>query len=297
MKTILVTGGNRGIGLEICRQLDSLGHRVIMGSRDPDKGLAAARSLSSNVVVRQLDVTDDASILALAKAIRDEFGKLDVLINNAGIGSNDPALNNPIVAGIRKTVKKKFRPVWNAMKQAIRKLRRKGILAEVKHASATPLDKVKYIMETNFYGPWRMVREFLPLLENSNDPRIINVSSGMGQLKSLKGYSPGYSLSKSSLNALTILLSNDLAGKGIKVNAMCPGWVRTDMGGPDAPRDVSQGADTAVWLATSRKYPNRKILQGPGGDRMVALFYDHQFPDDHLVVHPDDDMISAIGSG
>ena len=125
---------------------------------------------------------------------------------------------------------------------------------------------VKHIMETNFYGAWRMIQYFIPLLEDSGDGRIINISSGVGALQSLNGLYPGYSLSKTSMNALTIMFSNELKDRGVSVNAMCPGWVKTDMGGPDAPRLVSEGADTAVWLATAEDigtgdfYRDREII-------------------------------------
>jgi len=99
------------------------------------------------------------------------------------------------------------------------------------------------------------------LLRKSKNGRVINVSSGLGELNSLSGIYPGYSLSKSSLNALTIMFSNELKNNGIKVNAMCPGWVKTDMGGPDAPLHVSQGADTAMWLATENEIPTGKFFK------------------------------------
>ena len=140
-------------------------------------------------------------------------------------------------------------------------LQKAGIVAGGATPGNVSLTDVKYIMETNFYGPWRMIQVFLPLLLKSDEGRIINVSSGMGELRSLSGDYPGYRLSKSSLNALTIMFANDLKNTGIKVNAMCPGWVKTDMGGPDAPRHVSQGADTAVWLATEKEIPSGKFFR------------------------------------
>jgi NAD(P)-dependent dehydrogenase (short-subunit alcohol dehydrogenase family) len=106
-----------------------------------------------------------------------------------------------------------------------------------------------------------MIQVFIPLLLKSEDGSIINMSSGMGELNSLSGNYPGYSLSKSSLNALTIMFANELKDKGIKVNAMCPGWVKTDMGGPNATRHVSQGADTAVWLTTEKVIPTGKFFR------------------------------------
>lgn len=111
------------------------------------------------------------------------------------------------------------------------------------------LEIVRQTLETNLYGPWNVVRHTLPLLRRSRSGRIVNVSSGMGQLAEMGGGSPGYRTSKAALNALTRMLAADLRDDGILVNAACPGWVRTDMGGPRAPRRVAQGADTPAWLA------------------------------------------------
>jgi NAD(P)-dependent dehydrogenase (short-subunit alcohol dehydrogenase family) len=265
MKTVLVTGGNRGIGLEICRQLDALGHKVILGSRDYEKGVLAARSLSKGVIVAQLDVTHDENIQNVFKLIKDEFGKLDVLINNAGIGANPSRNRNSVSSRVKNFMEENFDGAWKTVKTFKPILQKAGIVAQSQGAENISLESVKQVMETNFYGPWRMMQVFIPLLLNSKEGRIINMSSGMGELNSLTGIYPGYSLSKSSLNALTIMFSNELKEKGIKVNAMCPGWVRTDMGGPNAPRDVSQGADTAVWLATEKEIPSGKFFR----DRQV----------------------------
>ncbi len=261
MKTVLVTGGNRGIGLEICRQLDELGWKVVMGSRDYQKGKSAAASLSGNVVVQQLDVTNEESIRNLFSFVNMEFGKLDVLINNAGIGESEEDYGNQRLNRVKKVLKKNFYGSWKVIRTLIPVMRKAGIVSERKGAKNIPLTIVRHIMETNFYGAWRMIQVFIPLLVKSDVRRIINMSSGMGELKSLSGFYPGYSLSKSSLNALTIMFSNELKEEGIKVNAMCPGWVRTDMGGPDAPRNVSQGADTAVWLATEIDIPSGKFFR------------------------------------
>lgn len=261
MKIILVTGGNRGIGFEICRQLDNLGHTVILGSRDLGKGLAAAALLSKNVVVKQLDVTSEESIQSLFEFIKTNFGKIDVLINNAGIGSNALDKKETLAGGVKNVFKANMPGVWKTVKTAVPVLRKVGIIAQKEGAKDVSISSVKQIMETNFYGTWRMIQVFLPLLQKSKEGRIINVSSGMGELQSLTGDSPAYSLSKSSLNALTIMFSNELKGRGISVNAMCPGWVKTDMGGPDAPRYVGQGADTAVWLATEKEIPTGKFYR------------------------------------
>ncbi len=261
MKIVLVTGGNRGIGLEICRQLDKPGFTVIMGSRDYQKGTAAARTLSERVIVKQLDVTVEESMQNLFDIVKTDFGKLDVLINNAGIGASHTGEVKTILSEAKKTLDSNFPAASRMLHKVAPSLRKAGLLAPAKGAADISLMRVKQLMETNFYGAWRMVQIFLPLILQSENGRIINMSSGMGELKSLTGAYPGYSLSKSSLNALTIMLSNELSETGIKVNAMCPGWVRTDMGGPNAPREVSEGADTAVWLATVDQLPTGKFFR------------------------------------
>ena len=215
---VLVTGGNRGIGLEICRQLAEMGHKVIMGSRNQMKGEKAASSISGEVIVRKLDVTDERDIRLLAEKLESEIGHIDVLINNAGI-----------IDGRSGSMDGSF-------------------------------DDIRTTIETNLFGSWMMMRYFMPLLKQSSDPRIINISSGMGAWADLTGGYAGYRISKTALNALTVLSSNELAGN-IKINSMCPGWVRTDMGGASASRDVEQGADTAVWLATDSQIPDGKFVR------------------------------------
>lgn len=223
-KVVLVTGGNRGIGLEICRQLADLGHKVIMSTRDPEKGNIAAEKMVLPIDVQTLDVTNTNHIEKLALYLSETYGSLDVLINNAGIGIGSNGVAN------------------------------------------ADLTEVKEIMETNFYGPWRLTQALLPLLEKSDEGRIINISSGMGALNEMEGGYAGYRMSKSALNALTILTANELGKTSIKVNAMCPGWVKTEMGGAGATRTVEQGADTAVWLSTEENilsglfFRDRKVI-------------------------------------
>jgi NAD(P)-dependent dehydrogenase (short-subunit alcohol dehydrogenase family) len=218
-KIILVTGGNRGIGLEICRQLSGMGHHVIMGSRDVGKGLAAAKTLPGEVDVRELDVASEASIIACASALATDFPKLDVLINNAGVLSSKDG--TPQVS-----------------------------MAELQVA-----------FMTNAFGPLLLSQHVLPLLRKSAGGRIINLSSEMGQMSALGGGHAAYRLSKASLNAVTIAMSRELRQHGILVNAMCPGWVKTDMGGAGASRNVGVGADTAVWLATADDIPTGKFFR------------------------------------
>lgn len=135
-----------------------------------------------------------------------------------------------------------------------------GIISTSAGATSAEPKEVTRVMETNFQGAWRVVQLMLPLLEKSKDGRIVNMSSGMGALDDLTGGHAAYRLSKTALNGLTILLSNELQGR-VRVNAMCPGWVRTEMGGEGASRSVEQGADTAVWLATAETIPTGKFFR------------------------------------
>jgi NAD(P)-dependent dehydrogenase (short-subunit alcohol dehydrogenase family) len=123
-----------------------------------------------------------------------------------------------------------------------------GIYGDATGAADYDLDEAHEVFETNIFGPWRLIQASLPLLRSSASPRIVNVSSGAGQLAEMDGGHTAYRLSKSALNALTRTLTAD--EPGVSVNSICPGWVRTDMGGSRAPRSVEEGADTAVWLAT-----------------------------------------------
>jgi NAD(P)-dependent dehydrogenase (short-subunit alcohol dehydrogenase family) len=205
----LVSGGNRGIGLEIVRQLAEKSITVIMGSRDEESGQAAAEGLSGAVVVKQLDVADEKSVDRLGATIEEEFGRLDILVNNAGISNDDG---------------------------------QRGVNAD--------LDRVREALDANLFGAWRLCELAIPLMQRHDYGRIVNVSSGMGALEDMGGGSPGYRISKTALNALTRILASELRGSGILVNAVCPGWVQTDMGSPRAPRPVEVGADTPVWAAT-----------------------------------------------
>jgi NAD(P)-dependent dehydrogenase (short-subunit alcohol dehydrogenase family) len=212
-----------------------------------------------NLTVKQLEVTDESSIQALFLSVKEEFGRLDVLINNAGISTSRPGKTPG--SKLKEKLKKNFRGIWRLAKLVKPLLVKMKVAGQRGTASTSSLEDARKIMETNFYGPWRMIQVFLPLLEKSDEPRVINMSSGQGELASLDGYLPAYSLSKASLNALTIMFSRELLVKRVKVNAMCPGWVRTDMGGPDAPRSVQEGADTAVWLATADNIPTGKFFR------------------------------------
>ncbi len=212
-RVAVVTGGNKGIGLEICRQLAARGMRVVLTARDEKKGIAAAQALAKaggEVGFHPLDVTDVGQIEALAAWLERELGGADVLINNAGI----------LIDGRSASV-----------------------------LSVKP-EVFQQTLDTNFFGPLRLCQALMPGMLARRHGRIVNLSSGLGALAEMGDGTPAYRASKTALNALTRMFSAAGRGKGVLVNSMCPGWVRTDMGGPSASRSVEQGADTAAWLAT-----------------------------------------------
>ena len=216
----VVTGGNRGIGHEIVRQLAGKGFRVVLTARDPAKGRAAAKKLEVDgldVEFRTLDVVDPRSIASLVRWLHREPKRCDVLVNNAGIyldvtpdGSTESAFD-------------------------------------------CSRRKLRTTMVTNLEGPFFLMQAILPLMRVRGHGRIVSISSGSGQLNDMGGHEASYRISKTALNAATRIFAAETKGSDILINAMCPGWVRTDMGGPDAKRSVAEGADTAVWLATLPK--------------------------------------------
>ncbi len=207
----LVTGANRGIGLEVCRQLAQQGFVVALGARDQLKGERAAAQLANEglqVQFQQLDVDDQRSIDAARHAVEAQWGRLDVLVNNAAI-------------------------LYDTWQRALN----------------ADLHQVHQALQTNTIGPWRMAQAFVPLLRRSEHGRIVNVSSEAGSLSSMGSGTPAYNVSKTALNAVTRMLAADLHGTGILVNAVCPGWVATDMGGAGG-RPVAQGAASVMWAVT-----------------------------------------------
>jgi NAD(P)-dependent dehydrogenase (short-subunit alcohol dehydrogenase family) len=212
-KIALVTGANKGIGLEIVRQLAQAGFRVFLTARDRQHGEEASQKLQQdgkNVEFLQLDVADESSIEQLAKELASRIDHLDVLVNNA------------------------------------------GILLDASNASVLEVEPTLIVqtLQTNTFGPLRLTQKLVPLLTKSDAGKVINVSSGGGQLTDMGNWAPAYSLSKTALNAVTGMMAAALKDKHITVNSICPGWVRTDMGSSSAPRSVQQGADTVTWLAT-----------------------------------------------
>lgn len=212
-RVALVTGANRGIGLEIARQLLSLGFRVLATARSQESLHAMHDSLSScgDVTVGLLDVTSDDSVQQLVSWVRDSYGRLDVLINNAGIAPD----------------------LW-------------------KSELTLDLGIMRSTMETNLFGVMRCCVAFLPFMREGGYGRVVNISSELASSDAMDMDSAiAYRTSKAALNTLTRLLAQQLKDTpNIKINAACPGWVRTDLGGPEAIFSVEEGADTPVWLAT-----------------------------------------------
>ena len=211
-KIAIVTGGNRGLGREIARQLIQEDVFVVIGARDPFKCGQAVEELKKQgpgVAGFVLDVIDTHSVRRFVEHVQKEHGAPSILVNNAGVYPE-------------------------------------ATTAKVVDTSTATWRET---LETNLFGAVRMCREVVPLMQKLRYGRIVNVSSGLGQLETMGEGSPAYRVSKAALNALTRTLAAEVAGSGILVNSMSPGWVRTDMGGEDAPRSVEEGAQTAVWLA------------------------------------------------
>lgn len=207
----LITGANRGIGLETAQQLARRGFHVIIAARDEGSGRQSVKTIEAaagKATFLSLDVSNSRSIREAASRFAAIADHLDVLINNAGIYP-DEGFNILTVAR----------------------------------------ERMVETLQTNTLGALEVTQAFLPYLRRSSAARVINLSSGYGQLDGLSPDVPSYCLSKLAINGLTIMLAKALGADHIAVNSMCPGWVRTDMGGPKATRSVEEGADTAVWLA------------------------------------------------
>ncbi|APH67426.1 SDR family oxidoreductase [Bacillus sp. LR_5] len=212
-QVVLVTGGNRGIGYELAKQLGVNGFKVILASRDPVLGPEAAQKLRASgldVSFVLIDVEDQESIRQAVITVNEQYGRLDVLINNAGVylDKNEKLL----------------------------------------YMDPSILEKT---MAINFFGAYHVMRSFIPLMEKQGYGRIINVSSEYGAVSEMSDQGVGaYKLSKLALNGLTRLAAAEIKGD-IKINAVDPGWVSTDMGGPSAPRTPKEAAESILWLATT----------------------------------------------
>lgn len=213
----VVTGANRGLGLETVRQLAERGDRVVLAARSFDKAERAAAPLRKRglaVEPAELDVASDASVSAFAAWLARTHGRADVLVNNAG----EMFAKDPVTGALRVDM-------------------------------ATPASLVLEALNTNTLGAYRMCQALLPAMQKHGYGRIVNVSSGMGGLTEMDDGYPAYRISKTALSAVTVLFHHEGA-PSVKVNAVCPGWVRTDMGGPRATRDLAEGAAGIVWAAT-----------------------------------------------
>jgi NAD(P)-dependent dehydrogenase (short-subunit alcohol dehydrogenase family) len=224
----LVTGANQGIGLQIAKDLANHGFTVLVGSRNIERGEAAAKSVEGDARALQLDVTDQASIAAAAERVRNEFGRLDLLVNNAAIAHSG---------------------------------RRPGVTVEeypkLFSPSIVPLDEVRAVFETNVFGVLAVYQAMLPLLRETPGARIVNVSSGAGSLTLHSdpafpfrpGFSPLYHASKTALNAMTLAMAIELEPTGIKVNAVSPGSTKTNLNNYEGEDSVEEGAREAVRVA------------------------------------------------
>lgn len=225
-KVALVTGANKGIGFTVARELARMGFHVFLGARNAEAGRAAAAKITEDkVTFLELDVADPESIRRAAEEFSRQANHLDALVNNAGI-----------------------------------------LLDEDKSALTITPQIFEQTLRTNTLGPWLVAQAFVPFLEKSDAPRIVNVSSGGGQLDGgADGWAPGYCVSKTALNGVTVQLAAALPK--FAVNCVCPGWVRTDMGGAGATRSIAEGAAGIVWLAaeapqnlTGKFFRDRKAI-------------------------------------
>jgi len=229
----LITGANQGVGFQVAKELVGHGVTVLVGSRNLERGVAAAKEIGSGAIAIQLDVTDKASIAAAAQRVRKDFGRLDLLVNNAAISNT-----------------------------------RKGKLSlreyhEISLSSNVDLDEMRAVWETNVFGVVAVYQAFLPLLRLSSDARMVNVSSGVGSLAtnadpsySYRGFfSPVYSASKAALNAVTLAMMIELEKTGIKVNLVSPGFTSTNLNGFEGTEPLGEGSREVV----------RVCLLGPDG--------------------------------
>ena len=223
----LITGANQGVGLQVAKELVAKGLTVLVGSRNFERGDAAAKEIGPGAIALQIDVTDQASITAAAERIREEFGRLDLLVNNAGISNTG-----------------------------------KGSLsleeyAELSKASNASLDEVRAVWETNVFGVLAVYQAMLPLIRGSSDGRIVNVSSGVGSLTTNADpsfsyhamFGPIYPASKAALNAITLAMMIELESTDIKINLVSPDFTSTNLNGYAGTESVEDGSREVVRVA------------------------------------------------
>jgi NAD(P)-dependent dehydrogenase (short-subunit alcohol dehydrogenase family) len=229
----LVTGANQGVGLQVAKELVANGATVLVGARNLERGETAAKGIGPGAIAIQIDVTDQASITAAAARIEIEFGRLDLLVNNA-------AISNTLKGDL-------------SLQE----------YAKISSASKASLDEVRAVWETNVFGVLAVYQAMLPLLRKSTDARIVNVSSGVGSLTANADpnypyhnfFSPVYPASKAALNAITLAIMVELESTGIKVNLVSPAFTSTNLNGYEGTESVEDGSREVV----------RVVLLGPDG--------------------------------
>lgn len=235
-RVVLVTGSDRGIGLEVCRQMNERGYRVVITSPDKKQATAALARLpdASTAAAHTLDVASPRSVLALRRFVIARFGRLDILVNNAGVLLDEGRSRvEGVIAGRLKKIPKRVEFGEGP-----------GVLRQ-------DIEIFRATLEINTFGALRMCQAFVPLMMEAGYGRVVNLSSGRGQLDGMTDEgAPAYQLSKTALNAVTAMVADAARGTNVLVNSVCPGWTRTDLGGPEAPRSVEEAADTIIWLAT-----------------------------------------------
>jgi NAD(P)-dependent dehydrogenase (short-subunit alcohol dehydrogenase family) len=207
----VVTGGNRGVGLEVCRRLANLGYAVVLGSRDLRRAEIAAKEIDpegERITPCHIEVDNSVNIDALGNWVKEKFGRVDAIVNNASTAPDRWAM-----------------------------------------AGNTDLSPVAEALDINLFGTWRVTQALLPMLRSSPRPRIVNVTSEAGSISRMTGGQPAYSVSKAALNALTRMLAADLYRDGVLVNAVGPGWTAKE-GGQGGGRTAAQGAASVVWAVT-----------------------------------------------
>jgi NAD(P)-dependent dehydrogenase (short-subunit alcohol dehydrogenase family) len=236
-RVAVVTGSDRGIGFEVSRRLGALGYQVVLTSPNKIKGEASAKKLrrqGMKVFYHSLDVTDKNQIAALRTFILKKFGRVDILVNNAGVLLDE---------GRSK--------LEGLMERRLKKPLRKVDVGEGPSVLQVGLDLVRVTLEINTLGPLVLCQTFVPLMVKAGYGRVVNVSSSRGQLSGMNdGGAPAYQMSQAALNTVTLMVADAVRGGNVLVNSVCPGWTRTDLGGPEAPRSVEEAAETIVWLAT-----------------------------------------------
>lgn len=242
----LVTGANQGVGFQLSKELVASGVTVLLGSRNAERGAAAAAQIGAGAVPIQIDVTDAASIAAAAERIGSEFGRLDLLVNNAAISNTRTQTGDLSIADYSKTSR----------------------------ASNASLDEVRAIWDTNVFGVLAVYQAMLPLLRLSSDARIVNVSSGVGSLAMNADpafpyrtiFGPGYAASKAALNAMTLAMMIELEGSGIKVNLVSPAFTSTNLNNYAGTESVEDGSREVVRVA----------LLGPDGPTGTFTRWENQ---------------------